>query len=399
MIRRAGTAFGFGRRVGVTVSDPKGALRAALPRGIGEIYLLRTIPTCRELDQMATMANVQCIVMPVCSQYSHDAARIWESGLPAIAVAQVEKIEVGAIACVELDDGIVYVAESPGDQTELIARGAEQSASPPTCSPKVRVHKSDISILAEVGSVRGLQRALASGADGLGVTAADVFWSESWPAERMRLSAEGGESLPRLVRFFDLPRPEMRAASECLSDTYLGQRGIRLLERRGELLEELCSRLVGQGLDAASTTIVFPMVTDVHEVASVRERLGKEWGGVGITIETPAAALQCAALLGECDFVEIGLNDLTQYTMAWSRDAPHDRRMPTARVAEPVARLLGEVIALCNARDKPYSLGLDLRPTRELVDQLRGLRVRTIACLPALVDAWRGALADVRPGD
>jgi len=43
---------------------------------------------------------------------------------------------------------------------------------------------------------------------------------------------------------------------------------------------------------------------------------------LGAMIETPAAALSMPELRGHADFVSIGTNDLTQYTMAAGRENP-----------------------------------------------------------------------------
>jgi phosphoenolpyruvate-protein kinase (PTS system EI component) len=77
------------------------------------------------------------------------------------------------------------------------------------------------------------------------------------------------------------------------------------------------------------TRVMFPMVATVGEVQWALELLdaaAQQEGGarpraleVGIMVEVPAAALKVASLAKGLDFVSVGTNDLTQYTVAAER--------------------------------------------------------------------------------
>jgi phosphocarrier protein FPr len=125
----------------------------------------------------------------------------------------------------------------------------------------------------------------------------------------------------------DKPLPYLPMPAE--DNPFLGVRGLRLaLDRPGLLREQLVA--VCAVARRTPVSLMFPMVSTVGELCAARSVLLDAAGDdglpdglrVGMMVEVPAAALKIESFLSHLDFVSIGTNDLTQYTLAVERGNP-----------------------------------------------------------------------------
>ncbi|BAN21979.1 PTS system IIA component Glc family / phosphocarrier protein HPr [Caballeronia insecticola] len=145
----------------------------------------------------------------------------------------------------------------------------------------------------------------------------------------------------------------------------LGLRGIRLAQVRPDLLDDQLRGLLAVK-PVGAVRILLPMVTDSGELQRLRVRideLAREAGRtepieVGVMIEVPSAALLADQLAKHADFLSIGTNDLTQYTLAMDRCQPdlaaqsdglHPAVLRLIKTAVQGAEKHGKWVGVCGA--------------------------------------------------
>ncbi|KVT08162.1 PTS glucose transporter subunit IIA [Burkholderia sp. MSMB1078WGS] len=145
----------------------------------------------------------------------------------------------------------------------------------------------------------------------------------------------------------------------------LGLRGIRLAQVRPDLLDDQLQGLLAVKPFGA-VRILLPMVTDAGELVRLRKRIDEfaraqgrtEPIEVGVMIEVPSAALLADQLAQHADFLSIGTNDLTQYTLAMDRcqadlaaqsDGLHPAVLRLIDIAVRGAAKHGKWVGVCGA--------------------------------------------------
>ena len=184
------------------------------------------------------------------------------------------------------------------------------------------------------------------------------------------------------------------------ANPFLGQRGIRFsLEHRDLLHDQMVA--ICHTAPRFPTSIMVPMVSTPGELIEARQVLLEAAGPsglppglrIGTMIEVPSAALKIEALLPHVDFVSIGTNDLTQYTLAAERGNGAVAGLSDA-LDPGVLRLIDHV---CRAAAGRVG-GLGVRRGgvgRLAVPVLAGLGVRELSVSPAAVPRVKAAVRDL----
>jgi phosphoenolpyruvate-protein kinase (PTS system EI component) len=110
-------------------------------------------------------------------------------------------------------------------------------------------------------------------------------------------------------------------------------------------------------------------------------------------IETPAAALSVPAIARHVDFLSVGTNDLTQYTLAAGRDDPTVNRYYVDNHSS-ILRLLGIIVA--DAGQTPLTLCGELAGREEMIPQLLQIGFRSLSIAPGLIPAAKELIRSLR---
>ncbi|MAT17102.1 MAG: phosphoenolpyruvate--protein phosphotransferase [Leifsonia sp.] len=347
---------------------------------------------------------------------SHTAILARARSIPAIVgVAGAEALTDGQQVVLDAGAGTVTVEPDPEtlDTAAIRIRELAAIATAPI-TPGALADGTAVPLLANLGSPKDAAAAVELGAEGVGLFRTEFLFLDS--TERPSVETQTEQYRDMLSHFrgkkvvvrcldagADKPLPYLTADNE--ENPALGLRGLRALREHEEILRDQLAALVNAEAavaadgEPADLWVMAPMVADAEEteyfVALARE-LGLKT--VGVMAEVPSLALQADSVLAECDFVSIGTNDLTQYTMA------ADRMLGSvAHYQDPwhpaVLRLVKMLADAGVAAGRPVGVCGEAAADPQLAVVLVGLGVTSLSMTPAALAEVRAELALRTPED
>lgn len=374
--------------------EPAGEPRARSGDGVELILLYSAFPTVCEYIQRVRSAGIAGVVFAQCSPYSHLAWAISYVGVPAVFVSLPDDLGADTVVYLDADEGNILYPESDEERESLekdrLNRLAKRDriAANATRPARSRSGKS-IRVLAQIQCADDVAIAVASGADGIGevkseLTCVPVGLGQTIVeiVDRIRLETNWTE-IP--IRFFDFEGEKANAPS--VDHGPMGIRGVRYSEKETTSVE--CFLALMDGIDLEGVVVILPMVTLPSEVERFRARLSKRCSRLGVLVETPAAAITVREFRSVADYFIIGINDLTQYTMAWDRRIPNAELLPAQRMATPVAQLVSWIVQSLEDRLDAVALAIDLPPNCVLAEQVIAAGIQTITVPPRCIPKWK----------
>tara|TARA_R110002020_G_scaffold475905_3_gene714124 strand:+ start:44207 stop:45814 length:1608 start_codon:yes stop_codon:yes gene_type:complete len=332
---------------------------------------------------------------------SHTAILARSKAIPAI-MGVAEALDLADDTEVIVDAGAGTITTDPTAEQRAAAEARIAELAAAANAPITDGALADgtlVPLLANLGSPSEAAQAVELGAEGVGLFRTELMFLDAKTAPTVD---EQTKEYTEMLQHFSGKKVVVRAldagADKPLSfmdmgeevNPALGQRGLRSLRVNEHILRDQLTALVNaQNATDADLWVMAPMVSDAEETEYFVS-LGRELGlnTVGVMAEVPSLAVLADQVAERSDFVSIGSNDLTQYTLA------ADRMLGTlAKFQDPwhpavlrLVKMLGEAGA---AAGKPVGVCGEAAADPQLAVVLVGLGVTSLSMTPA-------ALADVR---
>lgn len=343
------------------------------------------------------------LVMSLGGPTSHTAIIARQLAIPCIVAADVDDIEAGTTVLVDGSTGEVTLDPDPELAARLVEadrrtrQDIEAWRGPGRTSDGVAVQ-----ILANVQDGATARKAAAGNSEGVGlfrselaflgqdtepsVEAQAAIYADVLEAYRDRKvvirTLDAGSDKP--MKFANLAQEENPA---------LGVRGLRISFANPSLLTHqldaiaLASERVG-----ASPWVMAPMVATASEAAAFAAQVRERGLTAGVMIEVPSAALLADRILEHVDFLSIGTNDLSQYTMAVDRLSSE-----LAGLTDPwqpaVLALIGRTADAGQAAGKPVGVCGEAAADPLLACVLVGLGITSLSMAASAISAVGASLA------
>ena len=368
-----------------------------------------------EMDKDKLMA----IVTHHGSDMSHAAIMAKTMNIPALLEIDTDSEWDGRQAIVDGYTGTLYIDPDEEVKKEYeIRRQADKEEREELLKlrrePDITKDGRKIEIYANIGNMDDLNSVLYYGAAGIGLLRSEFQYlgRENYPRENelflayKKIAETMGEKLT-VIRTADLGADKQAEYLNIPDETnpIMGNRGIRLcLDRKRIFKAQL--RAIFRASAYGNLALMYPMISSEEEMDEIEEiirevKIGLDEKGIpykhiktGIMIETPAAVMISRELARRVDFLSLGTNDLSQYTLAMDRQNPLLRKKYNDH-HPAVLRMIQMVIEAGHAENRRVCICGELAADTALTEEFLRMGVDCLSVVPACILPVRKALRQV----
>jgi phosphotransferase system enzyme I (PtsI) len=271
--------------------------------------------------------------------------------------------------------------------------------------PAITKDGTPITVMANLDFSEELNEALEYGANGIGLLRTEVLFieKEKIPSEDEQCDiysdfARRMSEYPVYIRTIDVGGdkilPELQDSSE--QNPILGWRAIRFCLDEPEIFKTQLRAILRSNFNG-NVRILIPMISSFSEIEKTKEILGEARQElnrekikynpdikIGIMIETPSAAIMANEFSKEVDFLSIGSNDLTQYTLAVDRTNNKVSKL-FDDMHPAVLRLIESTVKVGEKNNIEISICGEMAGNPESTALLLGLGIRTLSISPGQI--------------
>ena len=395
-----------------------GGISPRIDLGEEPVIVVTESITPTELMEM-DKEKILAIVTHHGSDISHAAILAKTMNIPALVEIDTDTEWDGQLAIVDGYTGSLYIHPDEEIKKEYeIRRQADLEEREELLKfrekPDLTRDGMRVEIYANIGNMDDLNSVLYYGAAGIGLLRSEFQYlgRENYPRENelfhayKKITETMGDRLA-VIRTADLGADKQAEYLNIPDETnpIMGNRGIRLcLDRKKMFKAQL--RAIFRASAYGNLALMYPMITSEEEMDEIETIIrevvqGLEEKGIpyknirtGIMIETPAAVMISRELARRVDFLSLGTNDLSQYTLAMDRQNPLLRNKYNDH-HPAVLRMIKMVVEAGHAENKRVCICGELAADTALTEEFLKMGVDCLSVVPACILPVRKALRQV----